>query len=143
MPDLETDLESPVIVRVAYENDGAEAKVTVEPEKVTLFFDRSGSPARTDLPRRVRWVVIGVERGDRVVVRPKDPDDAQWENLFTSVGDQGHLEATSEKTSIVCERPACGTATKLPLEWTYEAIVQRGGDVIGTCDPVVMIEEDP
>lgn len=135
--------EESVSIAIEYP-DQDQADVKVDPGEVTIYYNRKGGPGDSKLARKVRWEVEGVHKGDHVVVRPKESLDEWTRTIFVPPAGKKHFEVTSEDRSVVCGPPVFGVDPgAFPIRWEYEAVVIRKGKMIGSCDPIVLIDKDP
>jgi len=121
-----------------------QADVKVDPEEVTIYYNRNGDSGDPKLARQVEWKVSDEKAGDRVVIRPKGSLDPSTKAIFKPPAGKKHFEATSKEPAIDCGTPEFDVVPKpLHIAWEYEAVVIRAGKEIGDCDPTILIEEDP
>ncbi len=113
----------------------ADGKVDVRPSSIDIWGRDPGDVIPPGYPRQVRWVAIGLERGESVIIAAKPPSSHE-------VFDQPFFELNATNRERWSGRSRKAKDDPKELHWKYEAVLHRTeGET--RFDPEVIIKDYP
>ncbi len=134
-----------VLVHIAIHKIGDSYKLQMYPKRggdTVVFHTVPTKVATLEKPREVRWVVHGLETGQRVVIRAKAPGLDETLRMFP----QDEYEIVHPCNTVRTGEAMRSPAPALDLTWGYG--VELWGpasttEPLHSIDPIVIIKDDP